>query len=91
MEKPLKYKELLQQSAQERESQDLQFVVENAKLQLQSDKLATQQKVSELTRKVNDLKRAEPISFQAILSAQDELRGYIEGLARLEDLEKELF
>lgn len=87
----LKYSERLQMSQKEKDSQESQYQVEQAKLQLASDILATQQSVMNASKRVDQLKGHFPLQSADIISAQGDLQGYEQGLKMLRALESELF
>lgn len=87
----LKYSERLQMSQKEKDSQESQYQVEQAKLQLASDILATQQSVMNASNRVDQLKGQFPLQSAGIISAQGDLAGYEQGLKMLRALESELF
>lgn len=87
----LKYSERLQMSQTEKDSQESQYQVEQAKLQLSSDILATQQSVMNASKRVDELKGQFPLKSADIISAQGDLEGFEQGLKMLKALESELF
>jgi hypothetical protein len=87
----LKYKDLLEQSQEEKDSQENQFKVEAAKLQLQSDILATKQSIATTNTNILTLMSNYPLDAKSIVEAQVVKEGYEDGLKRLEALEQELF
>lgn len=89
--KPLKYKELRQQSKAELESAEAQFQEEEVKLQLQSDILATQKSLVSKKKSLQDEKANYPFKAQKVIDLQIEVEGLEDGLKRLQLLEKELF
>lgn len=87
----LKYKQRLQLSQAEKDGQETQFQEEEAKLQLASDILATQQSISKSERQLEALKNIFPLDVKGIIASQDEILLYKEGLKSLKKLQEELF
>lgn len=87
----MKYLDRLSQSADALKSQDMQFQVEQSKLQLASDILSTQKEVSNWTVKVETLKNSFPLNTQAILDAKSQLTAFQNGLVELQAMQEELF
>ena len=90
MAKSLTYKQRLTQSQKERDSKALEHTVKEAKLQLQSDTLATEKSLLKKQEEVDNLKAAVPLDFSAIIKAQAELGGIQRGLDALNELGVEL-
>ena len=86
-----KYKDRLQKSQQEKETEEVSFQVEEAEQQLQSDILATKKSAASKAKELNRLKDTFPLDSDAIIAAQVELEGLKDGLKRLEALKEELF
>lgn len=87
----LSYLERRQRSEQEIQSEESQFQADTAKLQLQSDILATQQSLAEANRALDNAKSCYPFSSKAILEAEIKVEGLEDGLARLDRYKAELF
>jgi hypothetical protein len=87
----LTYKERLQQSLEDKTSQDIQFKASEASLQLQQDILNTGRELSVSKRNLEAAKSAYPFNSQAIINCQQDVEGYEEAMRRLEDLGRELF
>ena len=85
------YKNRKLMSSEEMTQKEIEFKVESAKLQLQSDILATKQSKAEVEAKLEAAKHSYPLDTQAIINCQLELESYTDGLNRLEELMKELF
>ena len=85
------YLQLLNQNQKDREQQQVEYSVEKAQIQLQSDILATKQAIKEVQRKVLTAKSAQPFNSQNIITALAELEGYQSGLEKLTVLQAELF
>lgn len=87
----LKYKDLLLQSSQEREEQEVEFRVEEMEQSLQADILATKRA---LAARKSDLARAKssyPLNANKIIEFQIDIEGMEDGLKRLNALREELF
>jgi hypothetical protein len=85
------YKNRKLMSSEEMTQKEIEFKVESAKLQLQSDILATKQSKAEAEAKLEAAKHSYPLDTQTIINCQWELESYTDGLNRLEELMKELF
>ena len=86
-----KLTELYQESQQATEQQELQYQVEQANIQLQSDILATKQSIAKAQRDVKTVMKAIPFNSQNIINAKDKVKSLEAGLKELEKLQKELF
>ena len=87
----LKYKDLLQQSQQEKDAQQVEFQVEEALQQLQADVLATKRSLASSKQVLLAAKSARPFDSQAVINAQLQIEGLEDGLRRLNGLLEELF
>jgi hypothetical protein len=87
----LKYKDLLGQSQQQKNEQELQFRVEEAQHQLAADVLATKKSIASVERDLLNSKSTFPLDAQSIVSLQVKLEGLVDGLTRLQALQAELF
>lgn len=85
------YAKSRQQSHQDRESQEIEFQVSEAQLQLQADVLATKQSLAGKRKELKFAKEAFPLDAQSIINLQIQVESLEDGLTRLENLEKELF
>ena len=85
------YLQLLNQNQKDLEQQQVEYSVEKAQIQLQSDILATKQAIKEVQRTVLTAKSAQPFNSQNIITALAELEGYQSGLEKLTVLQAELF
>lgn len=85
------YKSKKLMSSEEMTEKEIEYKVESAKLQLQSDILATKQSKAKAEAELEAAKHTYPLDTQAIVKCQIELEAYEEGLSRLEALLKELF
>ena len=82
----LKYADLIQQSQQELDQADVQYKVEEAKLQLQGDILVTKQSLTKAEKVLVEATRAYPFNPKAVVEAQVEVEAFKDGLGRLEAL-----
>jgi outer membrane protein TolC len=89
--KPLSYLERLQQSQEDKNSKAELRQAANAKLQLQSDILATEQSVADAEDRLEAAKSSIQFSAQSVVTAQIELEQAQDGLKRIKALEAELF
>jgi hypothetical protein len=87
----LKYRDLIQQSAKDRESAEVESTVEEAELQLKSDILATKKLLVAARKTLAAAKSVFPLNANRIVSLQLDVEGYEDGLARIEALHAELF
>ena len=87
----MKYIERLQQSEEEQEEQELEYLVEEAKGQLALDKAATKRDLSQAKRRLEGLKGLKHFSAESILDQKQRVQALERGLKELEDLEEELF
>lgn len=88
---PSKYKDLISLSQDQQEEAQLDFKVEGAKLQLDSDILATKQSIIQADQSLSTAKSSVPFQSQAILDASIKLRDLKDGLDELNKLKDELF
>ena len=91
MEKELKYQELLQQSETQRRSEDIEFQVKSAKLQLSADILETERALDDKLRKRTSILRSGDIDWKELVEIDVEIQGLQEGIQTLKQYEKELF
>lgn len=85
------YKNRKLMSSEEMTQKEIEFKVESAKLQLQSDILATKQSKAKAESELEAAKHTYPLDSQTIIKCQLEVEAYTDGLNRLEELMKELF
>ena len=86
-----KYADLIQQSQQEKDQQELSLQAEQAKLDLQQDIVATKRSLAEAEIQLLRTKSSIPFNSQSVVNAQIKVEGLKEGLTRLEALNAELF
>jgi uncharacterized Zn finger protein (UPF0148 family) len=91
MAKSLKLRELLLQSDEEKKSEDVEYRVKQAELQLESDILATKQSLDESKKERAELVLAEPLDADSIIQKDIEIESLEDGLKRLNLLKEELF
>ena len=72
------------------DQKEIEFAVQNTRLQFEVNKLATQNAIDECKEKLDDLKSDYPIDIQAIITAQEDLKNLEAGLEAIEVLQKEL-
>ena len=87
----LTYQQRLQQSSSEKDSEEILFKVQEAKLQLKSDRLETQRRIANKVRELNKAKTTFPFSSSDIVMLQNDLNSLRKGLEALDELEAELF
>ena len=78
-------------SSEEMTQKEIEYKVESAKLQLQSDILATKQSKFKAEAELEEAKHTYPLDTQTIIDCQAEVAAYTEGLEKLEALMTELF
>lgn len=86
----LDYKNRKLLSSEVQDQKEVEFAVQNTKLQFEADKLATQRAIAECQEKLDNLKSDYPINIQAIITAQEDLKNLEAGLEAIEVLQKEL-
>jgi len=87
----LKYKDLLLQSSQEKEAQEVEFKVEEMQQSLDADILATKKSLAGEKASLVRLKSKFPLNAQDIIDTQLRIESLEDGLKRLGDLKAELF
>ena len=86
----LDYKNRKPLSSEVQDQKEVEFAVQNTKLQFEADKLATQRAIAEYKEKLDNLKSDYPINIQAIITTQEDLKNLEAGLKAIKDLQKEL-
>ena len=86
----INYKERKALSSEEQSQKEASRAVENAKLQLQSDILATQSALEDKKQELDDAKTTYPLSAINIVNLMTEVEGLEDGLMKLKALQKEL-
>ena len=77
-------------SSEAQDQKEVEFAVQNTKLQFEADKLATQRAIAEYKEKLDNLKSDYPINIQAIITTQEDLKNLEAGLEAIKNLQKEL-
>ena len=85
----INYKDKKFISPEEAESKEIEFMVEDAKLQFQKDLLETKKALSVSQAELNDLKTDYPLDIQAIIDKQIEIENYSDAIDRMDKLAKE--
>ena len=85
------YKNKKLMSSEEMTQKEVEFKVEETKLSLQSDILATKQSKAKAEAELEAAKHTYPLDTPKIIECQAEVEAYTEGLAKLEALMTELF
>ena len=85
----INYKDKKFISPEEIESKEVEFMVEDARLQFQKDLLETKKELSASQLILNDLKTEYPLDVQAIIDKQVEIENYEDAIERMEKLSKE--
>ena len=87
----LKYRDLLLQSSQEKEAQEVEFKVEEMQQSLDADILATKKSLAGEKASLIRLKSNFPLNAQDIIDTQLRIESLEDGLKRLGLLKAELF
>ena len=87
----VKYKDLLLQSSQEKEAQEVEFKVEEMQQSLDADILATKKSLAGEKASLIRLKSKFPLNAQDIIDTQLRIESLEDGLKRLGLLKAELF
>lgn len=86
----INYKERKALSSEEQSQKEVSRAVENAKLQLQSDILATQSALEDKKQELDDAKTTYPLRSIDIVNLMTEVEGLEDGLKKLKALQEEL-
>lgn len=86
----INYKERKALSSEEQSQKEVSRAVENAKLQLQSDILATQSALEDKKQELDDAKSTYPLRSIDIVNLMTEVEGLEDGLKKLKALQEEL-
>lgn len=86
----LDYKNRKPLSSEAQDQKEVEFAVQNTKLQFEADKLATQRAIAEYKEKLDNLKSDYPINIQTIITTQEDLKNLEAGLEAIKNLQKEL-
>ena len=87
----LKYRDLLLQSAQDKELQEVEFRVEEMGQSLEADILATKRSLAGERATLVRYKSQFPLMAQYVIDSQIRIESLEDGLARLTALKEELF
>ena len=83
------FKERKLVSSEELDQKEVQYAVDEAKLQLQSDILATEKSLAAKKAEYEDAKQTVPLDSTKIVNLQIEVESLEDGLKRLNNLKKE--
>ena len=86
----LDYKNRKLLSSEAQDQKEVEFAVQNTRLQFEADKLATKRAIAEHQEKLDNLKSDYPIDIQEIITTQEYLKNLQAGLEALIDLQKQL-
>ena len=87
----LKYRDLLLQSSQDKEAQEVEFRVEEMQQSLEADILATKRSLAGERATLVRYKSQFPLMAQYVIDSQIRIESLEDGLARLNALKQELF
>ncbi len=85
----INYKERKLVSEEQKSQKDIEFAVENAKLQLSSDILATKQELATKEAALEDAKSDVPLNTECIINLMADVEALKDGVKKLEALKKE--
>ena len=85
----INYKEKRFISEEEQNSRDIEFMVEDTKLQFQKDLLETKKEYEAARLLLADLKTNYPLDVQAIIDAQIDVENYSDAITRMDELAEE--
>ena len=85
----INYKDKKFISPEEVESKEVEFMVEDARLQFQKDLLETKRALQDSQMDLNDLKTDYPLDIQAIIDKQIEVENYKDAIKRMNKLAEE--
>lgn len=85
----INYKERKAISSEEQSQKEISYAVENAKLQLASDILATKSALESKKIELAEAKNKYPLDTTEIISISIDVEAFEDGLKRLEALKKE--
>ena len=85
----INYKDKKFISPEEIESKEVEFMVEDTKLQFQKDFLETKRALSEARIRLEDLKTDYPLDVQIIIDTQIEIENYEDAIRRMSKLSEE--
>ena len=76
-------------SQEEIDSKDVEFKVEQTKLQFLANLLETRRVLEESKKKYESLKSNYPLDIEAVINAEIDVESYEDGISRMEKLGKE--
>lgn len=85
----INYKERKLVSEEQKSQKEVEFAVENARLQLSSDILATKQELASKEAALEEAKTASPLNTELIINLMADIEAYKDGVKKLEALKKE--
>lgn len=85
------YKSRIFLTKEAKETQELEFQIEEAAQQWEADITATKRALAKATKQFEAVKSEVPLSSSRVLDAEKAVDGYTKGLARLLALKDELF
>lgn len=85
----INYKDKKFISPEEVESKEVEFMVEDARLQFQKDLLETKRALQDSRMDLNDLKTDYPLDVQTIIDKQIEVENYKDAIERMNKLAEE--
>ena len=85
----INYKDKKFISPEEIESKEVEFMVEDTKLQFQKDFLETKRALSEAQIRLEDLKTDYPLDVQVIINTQIAIENYEDAIRRMSKLSEE--
>ena len=85
----INYKERKLVSEEQKSQKDVEFAIENAKLQLSSDILATKQELATKEAALEDAKSDVPLDTERIINLMADVEALKDGVKKLEALKKE--
>ena len=91
MEKQLSYKNLLEQSEQDKDQLVKQYQLEDAQAQLEADIKATERSITQAERELPKVILMTPFNTTRIVDKKWEIESLKKGLQALVDLKDELF
>ena len=86
----LDYKNRKQLSSEVQDQKEVEFAVQNTRLQFEADKLATKRAIAEYEEKLDNLKSDYPIDIQEIITTKEYLKNLQAGFEAIIALQKEL-
>lgn len=88
---PQKLKEIYQQSQEDRNKEDLDFLLREKEADLKSSILATEKALSQKRRERKNYLFQESLDFKKLMSLDDEIESLESGVAQLKKYQEDLF